>query len=1264
MFFEITGEDIASLNDVDLRALVARLCEAEVRRRGYSAAFVTWGGSQTAKDGGLDVRVALPADADCGGFIPRPNTGFQVKKPDMPRSEILDEMRPKGTLRDVIAELASEGGAYVIVSSTGSTSDSALRSRKTAMEDALHGLPSTNQIALDFFDRTRIATWLREHVGLIPWVRALTGRAIGGWQSYGNWAAVPAGVDNSFLLDDQLRIRSASLGSDDKAVVDGIDAIRSELRNPGKVVRLVGLSGVGKTRLAAALFDETIGTDSLDPALAIYTNIADGPDPQPVGLIADLISQQSRAIVIIDNCEPATHRRVVETAHVTGSTVSVLTIEYDVRDDQPEDTDVFKLEAASLDLIKKLIKNRFGNISDIDADTIAHFSGGNARVAIALACTIGRGETIAGLRSEELFERLFYQRNDPDCRLHSIASACSLVYSFEGEALSGDRAEIPVLGELVGKSASDVFEAVAELKERDLVQSRGPWRAVLPHAIANRLAASALKRVPQDKILKTFVDNATERMFKSFSRRLGYLHDSIEAQSIVRLLLSQSVVLVDLAGLDELGRAVLKNIAPVDPEAVLERLEITFGAANDETLPQCVNYARLLRSIAYEAQYFERSISLIIRLANLPAEGGRTNEASDIFESLFWFVLSGTHAPCAMRLRVAEKLLKSANPSEQKLGLQALTEMLKTSLLSSHYEFDFGARSRDYGFHPKTLQDQADWFLAVVRFIEKFTHSDRSIVIAVRKKIPSAFRGLWWFLSIQGELDRIIRSFACEEFWPEMWRAARMTRIYDDDVANENIERLLALEKFLAPRDLVSKVRGVLGLRGSGVDLFDLDEDQAGCRVGGHEKIEHVVEELGRSLAIDGQAFQILLPELTTGDGPVQILGYGIALETQEIAATWAKIVAAIATTKNANHALVVGFLNGVHNKNPDCAEELLDMALENPIFSAIFPLLQIGVPISERGVERLINSLLQGNAPIHLFGMLAYGRASQTISGSDFVRLVLAIASLAGGIGPALNILAMRLFADRTDGLETVPELIGLGKRLLEMFAFSEDHGNLIREDHDLARIVHTCLKGESAGTITRKLVSGMTNAANGHVFDVYHYNDLIKALLEIQPLDVFDELFSPEQKIDHSLQFLDAFEIRKTSIMTSVPDEIILEWCALDPTYRCGLMANVVPLFKPSQEGEPLVWTDLWHRLFQQAADPSEIFMCLIRRMYPTSWSGSLASILERRLPMLDALDLRGDEKLEKARDEAKENWARSIAEARRREAQLDRAESERFE
>ena len=30
--FEVTGEDISNLNDVDLRTLVVKLCEAELRR--------------------------------------------------------------------------------------------------------------------------------------------------------------------------------------------------------------------------------------------------------------------------------------------------------------------------------------------------------------------------------------------------------------------------------------------------------------------------------------------------------------------------------------------------------------------------------------------------------------------------------------------------------------------------------------------------------------------------------------------------------------------------------------------------------------------------------------------------------------------------------------------------------------------------------------------------------------------------------------------------------------------------------------------------------------------------------------------------------------------------------------------------------------------------------------------------------------------------------------------------------------------------------
>ena len=91
---EITPDDIALLSDTELRTLIGLLCEAELRNRGLSAAAVTWSGHQNSADGGLDVRVALADGETIEGFVPRPQTGFQVKKSPMPRAEILERRNP------------------------------------------------------------------------------------------------------------------------------------------------------------------------------------------------------------------------------------------------------------------------------------------------------------------------------------------------------------------------------------------------------------------------------------------------------------------------------------------------------------------------------------------------------------------------------------------------------------------------------------------------------------------------------------------------------------------------------------------------------------------------------------------------------------------------------------------------------------------------------------------------------------------------------------------------------------------------------------------------------------------------------------------------------------------------------------------------------------------------------------------------------------------------------------------------------------------
>ena len=742
--FEITGDDIAALSDTDLRTLVGRLCEAELRRHNLFTAAVTWGGDQNAKDGGLDVRVSLPAAAAIEGFIPRVNTGFQVKKPDMARAAILDEMRPKpsAALRSVIAELAKASGAYIIVSATGSTSDLALANRKAAMTEAVADCPDASKILLDFYDRTRLATWVRDHAGLIPWVRSRIGRAIKGWRSYGSWSYRPEGVDPTYLVDAGVRIRTGNWNDGNGiSATDGINKIRNIVRTPGNVVRLVGLSGVGKTRLAEALFEPSVGTNALDPTLAIYTDVADDPDPQPGLLASDLIASRSRAILVVDNCPPAIHRQLSEIVRSSGTTVNIITIEYDIREDQPEGTEVFTLDTLSPELIENLIEKRASHLSQIDRKTIAESSGGNARVALVLAGTVEKNETIAGLNDAELFKRLFEQRNNPDASLQSIAQACSLVYSFDGEALDGDEAELPFLGLLAGKSSNEVFAALAHLRARHLIQARGAWRAILPHAIANRPAALALQRIPQKMLLSIIVEQAPVRLLRSFSRRLGYLDGSPEARSIVELWLAEGGLLAEPQNLNELGRAMLENVGSTAPGAILSRFEKAFLNADDETLRKSVFVVRLLRLIAYDAKYFSRCVTLLVLFARVSLDERSSESAINAIEPLFYIQWSGTHAPLSLRLGVIDGLLKSTDAHVQMLGITALTGAVKTDHFSPAHNHEFGMRSRNYGYFPLDGNAVGEWFSTVLDFAESYAKLDGPIGDGVRSTIGREFRG-------------------------------------------------------------------------------------------------------------------------------------------------------------------------------------------------------------------------------------------------------------------------------------------------------------------------------------------------------------------------------------------------------------------------------------------------------------------------------------------------------------------------------------------
>lgn len=1268
---EITGQDIANLGDEDLRTLVGRLCESELKSQSIPTSAVTWGGNQDAVDGGIDIRVMINEGNRPDGFVPRASTGYQVKKTDFTPGLIGPEMRPSGQLRDSIQRLIAEGGAYIIVSSGSDASDSALNNRLSAMQAAVADHIGHEKLHLDFYDRNRLATWTRNHPGLVAWVRRQIGRAIPGWQPYTSWAVSPDGVQDEYLLDERSKLHSG-INSEGMSVASGIARLRAILRLPRKVVRLVGLSGFGKTRLVQTLFDDRVGSDSLDPALAIYTDMQDDPSPQPVGMISDLIASRARAVVIVDNCAPDLHRRITEICKSPDCLISAITVEYDVRDDEPEGTEVFRLEPSSIDLVSNLVARRYPTMASLDADRIAEFSGGNARIAFALANTLEDRESVAGLRDEELFARLFHQRRTPDGSLLKAAQACSLLYSFHGEALDGDDAELPQIATLAGMSALELFAKVAELKQRDLVQSRSVWRAVLPHAIANRLAATALREIPPELVERQF---STRRLLTSYSRRLGYLHECNEAKLIVEKWLGKDGLLGDVGQLNDFGLRLFQNIAPVSPEATLVAIERVI--VDGQTARLCDDVSRrdtvisILYLIAYDASLFDRSVKamLVLILAEHSKDNGRVNR--DLIKTLFHLELSGTHATVQQRCRIVEGLLLSPDGKARVLGLELLNELLEADSYTSSHLQDFGARVRGHGYSPTTHEEQLQWFVETLRLAEQFFTAAYQEAPAIRSIVAQSIWSLWFSgEKVQKQFEKIAEQVAANSYWEEGWLAVRykLSRLSEEEQQNTKaLSGLRNLEQSLRPRNNAERIRVVvLSDNRRTIDYADAeDANEPKSLMEVHERAYLAAEELGKDVCGDPSLFNKLLPELVGSHGRRLFpFGRGMALASTTHRRLWEQLTEVFVNTEKTqrNAAVLCGFLSGLSAIDQPLCESLLEAALTHPTLGAWFPILQHSVTKTLAGKERLIQSVRVGIAAAADYHFLAWEPLSDVMSPHDLKTIILALAKRENGYRSAIDILASQLHSAERESREPAPEFIAAGRELLSNPDFSDFDTHY---DYDLRTVASACLRGDEAEPTAQLLCEHIKDDLSRRAFRSYNLEDLLKTVFKHQPRIALNTFFDGDSAANHG-SLTEAgfhhFSHRRTHPIDQVPTGVLLEWCDENPGERYPLIASGMSFDTSSDEG--VTWTPLATAMLDRAPDPLAILNTFVKRFTPRGWSGSLATILESRLNLLDRLSESNSSSFAEHIPKMRSQLADKIAVRRQYEEERDRHHDDRFE
>ena len=1262
LMLNITGSDISNLDDSQLRELVGRLCEAELNSFGLPTAGVTWGGDQDAADGGCDVRVEITDEINPDSFIPRSTTVYQVKKTHMTDSKVNEEMKPKGNLLEVIKELAGVNGAYIIVSGKSSTTDSVLQNKRQIMRENLDGLPNAKNIKIDFYDRERIAGWIRFHPAIALWVREKIGRLIQGWKPYGNWANCPGGVVDEYFFDEDIRLHNSSnSNSEGMSGVVGIQEIRKLLSQPASSIRLTGLSGVGKTRLLQALFDERIGENPLNKSQVFYTDISFSPNPSPRNVAEELIALKKPAILVVDNCPPTIHRQITSVCTASGSLVSLITVEYDVREDQPEETEVFRMEPASVRLIEKLIQSRFSYISQVNASSIADISGGNARIAIALAQTINKGENLSSLKDSELIDRLFLQRNDPDKKLQKVAEVCSLVYSFECNTSDEDDSEVKLLSLISDLQVKELYENISELKRRELVQQRGIWRAVLPHALSNTLAQRALENIPIEEIIKLFEQSGSERLLKSFSRRLSYLHECVKSKEIALTWLSKDGLLADVSNLNTLGINLLNNIAPIEPEAVLVSIEKaakkdTEGIFLSRENVNYIEFTSLLCSLSYDAKLFNRSVKLLCKFALSESPKENHNSTRNVLKSLFYVKYSGTHATAEQRLSVIQELMNFGIEKHIELALELLDATLETGHFNLHHSYDFGAHSRDYGSYPKSRKDAEDWFNLFINFAVTNGVSENPSAIKFTALIAKKFRGLWEDAKMVKTLEEAVNTIIKKGTWREGWIAVKSTlRLKSDPSSTERLTKLAVL---LEPSTLIEQVRlYALSKSYNSLDLTDAIEDEP--RKDSYQRVADMTRSLGKDVANNYDILNEILIELLSSTG-TRLYNFGLGLadgcdNPKKMWDTFKEKIISI-NTNDRNYQLLRGFLNGLSIKNPKITNEILDSTLHDLVFCEVFPILQVSVEIDAKAADRLIYALKNDIAPIWQYTNLAYGRSHETISDKYLCEILRLISSKEEGSQVAIEILQMRFHGNSDENILS-PEIITLGQELLLNVKFSRLNQRSDHLDYGMGYIVKTCYVNDSEYKSAKILCKELATAIDEYKFTSMDYPVALEALASTQPRAFLDGFLDDEKEVNIRIsRILSEDNGKQTKPLSKINDNLIIEWCEKNPLVRYPLIAVAIEPYKNSTNEDKMVWTTLAEKIIINASDPVVILNKFKASLRPSSWSGSRADIMQKRLCLISDLKNHENSLVSEWAERAEERFKEEILEERKWELERE--------
>ena len=1216
--FEIGGDDIERLSPSQLHELLRRLIGVEASAHGLPLYGINVSSEINARDGGEDGRIEWTAGPDHTTFLPARLCVFQSKA-----GPIEPKIAGQQALKPMVQNVIESEGSYIMFCGKRYTQQ-CIERREDAIRKAIRGAGiDITDHQIDFRAADQIAAWANHYQAVAMWIKEQTQPGmIGALRSWDHWAGRAEHAAMPWIQDERL---------DELA-----PWLQERVRHARSVSRVVGLWGVGKSRLAVQVLGTAV---DFVRDLVMYAVESECGGPAIKQVVQNLADSGTRAIVVVDQCGAETHRALAGFASRDTSRLSLITIDDEVPVAPADETTTRIVPEAATSVTEAIIDHVAPGLPFEDRHRLVRFAEGFPAVARETA-RVWRTLPVAQATDEDLVDSFVLGRNpqEPGLLLKSARLLATFgLLKVELDDEPAQHAEIARLGRDL--TAEGLYAMVQRLITRGVAQRRGGFALLRPRPIALNLANRQWNEWFPARWDDVLAGDMRPDLKVSAARQLALLNDCPDAPIATRVVKHLCRPGGPFDGVDRISRAgharVLSVLAEIDAERVTEQIKRILSDVGDGSeIRRDVgsHLVAALETIAFDSATFEEGARLLLRLALVKNEVWMKNP-DRTFRALFPVLLGNTEADGGIRLSALDELRHTDDPHQ----LAVLATALAAGAKTSHFVRDVGAeisgtRPTRLPWQPATRIEINGYISQCVTWLTEIAMRNDEAGAVARTELATSIRSL----IPDGFMDLVETTVPQVAAAVPHWTGAleSLGRVLTHPSANlpaDVGDRVTKLMSSLSPMDLMTRVRFLIS---------DMPRDYPYEAAPDYEtknrrKVE-AVRGLTRELVKQPTLLKGVLPDLCRGRHRMACV-FGEALaHTVDSADSWLERIlgtVAEAPRESRNYELLAGYLTGLAKRAPHLLETAKDRVARAPELAPalpqVFQRLRAFQEITTSDVALLIDAVAESRLSPLGFGQGFFGAILRSVPPQRTAPLFdVLIDHSPEGFSEAVEMIATYVYG-ATDLLEEFRPLV---RRIAEAVTRWDRIPDVAMVRGCFEEIMHWMLrKGRkerdacaTALALARALVESKSEDQRELLAPVVPF--LLSDFPEIVwPL--FGQAVVSDEARGRRLESLlmNSYGNNHQSALLNLPEHTLLAWCHAHPHRGPAIAARCLPIVRQIHDARNATMRAELHpvtaRLVDEFGEQAGFLSAVERNMEDSLWDGSVTDLALYR-DLLEAL------------------------------------------